>query len=56
MTCILTRIWGDVSLRAGHCKQSAFALQMVLFPMLIWMGAAGIRLLEIEGVTFVVSY
>jgi hypothetical protein len=29
---------------------------MVLFPMMIWMGAAGITLLEIEGATFVVSY
>jgi hypothetical protein len=56
MTCILTRIWGDVSSRAGYCEQSAFALQMVLFPMMIWMGAAGITLLEIEGATFVVSY
>jgi hypothetical protein len=40
----------------SHCERFAFALQIVLFPMMIWMGAAGITLLEIEGATFVVSY
>jgi hypothetical protein len=40
----------------GLLQAICFCTTMVLFPMMIWMGAAGITLLEIEGAAFVVSY